>query len=67
MAGKTKKKGLTFNSIDDVKLILQASKESGAKLNQKEFMDALNDLDLDDSQINDLILWCQKNLSLIHI
>ena len=61
MAGKTKKKGLTFNSIDDVKLILQASKESGAKLNQKEFMDALNDLDLDDSQINDLILWCQKN------
>lgn len=61
MAGKSSKKRLSFSSIDDVKLVLQASKEAGTDLDQKEFMEALNDLDLSDGEINGLIVWCQKN------
>ena len=61
MAAKKNKKRLSFSSIDDVKMVLEASKEAGAKLDQKEFMEALNELNLSDSDLNSLILWCQKN------
>lgn len=36
-------------------------KKPGLKLDQKEFMEALNELNLSDSDLNSLILWCQKN------
>lgn len=61
MAGKTNKKRLTFSSIDDVKLVLEASKESGTPLDQKEFTFALNKLNPSDDEINELILWCQQH------
>lgn len=61
MAGKTSKKRLTFSSIDDVKLVLEASKESGTPLDQRDFAYALDKLHLSDDEINDLILWCQKH------
>ncbi len=61
MAGKTSKKRLTFNSIDDVKLVLEAAKETGEPLDQKQFSDALARLRLDDNQINEMIEWCQEH------
>ena len=67
MAAKKNKKRLSFSSIDDVKMVLEASKEAGAKLDQKEFMEALNELNLSDSDLNSLILWCQKNKISINV
>lgn len=61
MPQKKTKNQLKFESVDDAKLLLEASKEAKTPLNQKDFMDALYKLNLDDDQINDLIVWCQEN------
>jgi RNA polymerase primary sigma factor len=61
MARNTKKNKLKFSSIDDVKLLLEAARDSKSELDQKEFAEALNELNLDDDQMNDLIDWCQTN------
>ncbi len=60
MASKTKKK-LAFTSVDDVKLVLEAAKESGTKLDEKEFSSALEKLNLDDDQYTALLDWVQEN------
>lgn len=52
---------LKFHSIDDVKMILESAKETGVELDQKEFLEALNKLNLDDEQLNDLIEWTHAN------
>lgn len=61
MAGKNKKNKLKFSSPEDVKLVLEAARDANTPLDQREFMEALDRLDLDDGQINELIEWCQTH------
>lgn len=56
-----RKNQLNFSNIDDVKLFLEAAKDSYVKVDQKEFMDAIYRLNLSDDETNSLIDWCQTN------
>lgn len=58
---ETKNKALNFNSMDDVKLFLEASKEAGAEINQKDFLEAIYRMNLADDDINELIDWSHAN------
>lgn len=61
MAGKKSEKKLKFESVDDIKLVLEASRDSEIRLDIKEFSDALEKLHLDEAQTTELIEWCSEN------
>lgn len=55
------KNQLNFKNTDDIKLFLEAAKDSNVKVDQKEFMEALYKMNLSDDETNSLIDWCQTN------
>lgn len=60
MAGNAKNQ-LKFNSMEDVKTFLEAAKEAGAEINQKDFLEAIYKMNLSDEDIQELIDWSQSN------
>lgn len=61
MAGKKNQNKLKFESVEDIKLVLEASRDSGIRLDIKEFSDALEKLHLTEAQTTELIEWCSEN------
>ena len=60
MANETQK--LKFTSLDEAKEFLLKSKEQNADVSQKQFLDAVSALNLDDDTLDDLYNWIDKNL-----
>ncbi|MBB5183059.1 RNA polymerase sigma factor RpoD [Catenisphaera adipataccumulans] len=48
-------KKITYHSLEEAK---QALLKENGKIKQSDFMEAMNDLELDDSQIEELMNWC---------
>ncbi len=62
MAAQKKSRTLKFETIDDAKDYLKSmAGKADQHPDQKEFMEALNKLNLSDDQINDLYEWVQEN------
>ena len=56
---------MEFKSLDDVKIELQESYKINGFLNQKDIDDAIEHLDLNDQESEDLLLWfAQNNISI---
>ena len=56
---------MEFKSLDDVKTELQESYKINGFLNQKDIDDAIEHLDLNDQESEDLLLWfAQNNISI---
>ena len=60
MANETQK--LKFTSLDEAKEFLLKSKEQNADVSQKQFLDAVSALNLDDDTLDDLYNWIDENL-----
>ena len=60
MANETQK--LKFISLDEAKEFLLKSKEQNADVSQKQFLDAVNALNLDDDTLDDLYNWIDENM-----
>lgn len=60
MANETQK--LKFTSLDEVKEFLLKSKEQNADVSQKQFLDAVSALNLDDDTLDDLYNWIDENM-----
>ena len=60
MANETQK--LKFTSLDEAKEFLLKSKEENADVSQKQFLDAVSALNLDDDTMDDLYNWIDENL-----
>ena len=60
MANETQK--LKFISLDEAKEFLLKSKEQNADVSQKQFLDAVSALNLDDDTMDDLYNWIDENL-----
>ena len=60
MANETQK--LKFTSLDEAKEFLLKSKEQNADVSQKQFLDAVSALNLDDDTMDDLYNWIDENL-----
>ena len=60
MANETQK--LKFISLDEAKEFLLKSKEQNADVSQKQFLDAVSALNLDDDTLDDLYNWIDENL-----
>lgn len=60
MANETQK--LKFISLDEVKEFLLKSKEQNADVSQKQFLDAVSALNLDDDTLDDLYNWIDENM-----
>lgn len=60
MANETQK--LKFISLDDAKEFLLKSKEQNADVSQKQFLDAVSALNLDDDTLDDLYNWIDENM-----
>lgn len=54
-------KKVKFNSVDDAKLYLEAARDASIDIPQKEFMDAISNLNLSDDQTDALFTWCEEN------
>lgn len=59
MANETQK--LKFTSLDEAKEFLLKSKEQNADVSQKQFLDAVSALNLDDDTLDDLYNWIDEN------
>lgn len=53
---------LKFTSLEEAKEFLLKSKEENADVSQKQFLDAVSALNLDDDTIDDLYNWIDENL-----
>ncbi|MEE0472672.1 MAG: RNA polymerase sigma factor RpoD [Holdemanella biformis] len=60
MANETQK--LKFTSLDEAKEFLLKSKEQNADVSQKQFLDAVSALNLDDATLDDLYNWIDENM-----
>ena len=60
MANETQK--LKFTSLDEAKEFLLKSKEQNADVSQKQFLDAVSALNLDDVTLDDLYNWIDENM-----
>lgn len=60
MANETQK--LKFTSLDEAKEFLLKSKEQNADVSQKQFLDAVSALNLDDYTLDDLYNWIDENM-----
>ena len=60
MANETQK--LKFTSLDEAKEFLLKSKEQNVDVSQKQFLDAVSALNLDDDTLDDLYNWIDENL-----
>lgn len=60
MANETQK--LKFTSLDEAKDFLLKSKEQNADVSQKQFLDAVSALNLDDDTLDDLYNWIDENM-----
>lgn len=60
MANGTQK--LKFTSLDEAKEFLLKSKEQNADVSQKQFLDAVSALNLDDDTLDDLYNWIDENM-----
>lgn len=60
MANETQK--LKFISLDGAKEFLLKSKEQNADVSQKQFLDAVSALNLDDDTLDDLYNWIDENM-----
>ena len=60
MANETQKLELT--SLDEAKEFLLKSKEQNADVSQKQFLDAVSALNLDDDTLDDLYNWIDENM-----
>lgn len=60
MANETQK--LKFTSLDEAKEFLLKSKEQNADVSQKQFLDAVSALNLDDDTLDDLYTWIDENM-----
>lgn len=60
MANETQK--LKFTSLDEAKEFLLKSKEQNADVSQKQFLDAVSALNLDDDKLDDLYNWIDENM-----
>lgn len=60
MANETQK--LKFTSVDEAKEFLLKSKEQNADVSQKQFLDAVSALNLDDDTLDDLYNWIDENM-----
>ena len=60
MANETQK--LKFTSLDEAKEFLLKSKEQNADVSQKQFLDAVSALNLDDDILDDLYNWIDENM-----
>ena len=53
---------LSFTSLEEAKEFLLKSKEENADVSQKQFLDAVSALNLDDDTMDDLYNWIDENL-----
>ncbi len=53
---------LKFTSLEEAKEFLLKSKEENADVSQKQFLDAVSALNLDDDKMDDLYNWIDENL-----
>lgn len=53
---------LKFTSLEEAKEFLLKSKEENADVSQKQFLDAVSALNLDDDTMDDLYIWIDENL-----
>ena len=60
MANETQK--LKFTSLDEAKEFLLQSKEQNTDVSQKQFLDAVSALNLDDDTMDDLYNWIDENM-----
>lgn len=60
MVNETQK--LKFTSLDEAKEFLLKSKEQNADVSQKQFLDAVSALNLDDDTLDDLYNWIDENM-----
>lgn len=60
MANETQK--LKFTSLDEAKEFLLKSKEQNADVSQKQFLDAVSALNLDDDTLDNLYNWIDENM-----
>lgn len=60
MANETQK--LKFTSLDETKEFLLKSKEQNTDVSQKQFLDAVSALNLDDDTLDDLYNWIDENM-----
>ena len=60
MANETQK--LKFTSLDEAKEFLLKSKEQNTDVSQKQFLDAVSALNLDDDTLDDLYNWIDENM-----
>ena len=60
MVNETQK--LKFISLDEAKEFLLKSKEQNADVSQKQFLDAVSALNLDDDTLDDLYNWIDENM-----
>ena len=60
MANETQK--LKFTSLDEAKEFLLKNKEQNADVSQKQFLDAVSALNLDDDTLDDLYNWIDENM-----
>lgn len=60
MANETQK--LKFTSLDEAREFLLKSKEQNADVSQKQFLDAVSALNLDDDTLDDLYNWIDENM-----
>lgn len=60
MANETQK--LKFTSLDEAKEFLLKSMEQNADVSQKQFLDAVSALNLDDDTLDDLYNWIDENM-----
>ena len=60
MANETQK--LKFTSLDEAKEFLLKSKEQNTDVSQKQFLDAVSALNLDDDTLDDLYNWSDENM-----
>lgn len=56
------KEKLKFTSLEEAKEFLLKSKEENADVSQKQFLDAVSALNLDDDTMDDLYNWIDENL-----
>ncbi len=62
MANTNESKKLKFSSLDEAKEFLLQSKEQNVDVSQKQFLDAVSALNLDDDTMDDLYNWIDENL-----
>ena len=62
MANTNDSQKLKFTSLEEAKEFLLKSKEENADVSQKQFLDAVSALNLDDDTMDDLYNWIDENL-----